>query len=146
MSDLWFFFSISRNPTKDDIYNRKVHISKTKTTLRPEGVWTDEFLSRKHGFLFSAMHSHAFPWFSAAPPVFLFLGFLPLQLNQIWQIFVSYTPTYGEEGGWTLFVCLQKLYLTDMFLTGFLVIFNFDNIFKRVIFLFGSCFSMYEVC
>jgi hypothetical protein len=33
----------------------------------PEGVCTDEFLSRKPGFLLSAMHSHAFRWFSAAP-------------------------------------------------------------------------------
>jgi hypothetical protein len=33
---------------------------------------------------------------------------------------------YGEEGGWTLFICLQKLYLTDMF--EFFAIFNFDNI------------------
>jgi len=49
---------------------------------------------------------------SAAPPVFLFLGLLPLQLNQIWRIFCVIN---GEEGGWTLFVCLQKLYLTDMF-------------------------------
>ncbi len=36
----------------------------------PEGVCTDEFLSRKPGFLLSAMHSHAFRWFSAAPLVF----------------------------------------------------------------------------
>ncbi len=28
--------------------------------------------------LLSAMHSHAFRWFSAAPLVFLFLGLLPL--------------------------------------------------------------------
>jgi hypothetical protein len=36
---------------------------------------------------------------------------------------------FGEEGGWTLFVCLQKLYLTDKF--EWLLcycIFNFDNI------------------
>ncbi len=79
---------------------------------RPEGVCTDEFLSRKPGFLLSAMHSHAFRWVSAAPLVLLFLGILPLQLNQIWRIFCV---MYGEEGGWTLFDCLQKLYLTDMF-------------------------------
>jgi hypothetical protein len=38
--------------------------------LFPEGVCTDEFLSRKPGFLLSAMHSHPFRWFSAAPLVF----------------------------------------------------------------------------
>jgi hypothetical protein len=48
---------------------------------------------------------------------FCFLGFLvtwfsPLQLSKIWRIFCV---MYGEEGGWTLFICLQKLYLTDMF-------------------------------
>ena len=58
------------------------------------------------------MHSHAFRWFSAAPLGFLFLGLLSLQLNQIWRIFCV---LYGEEGGWTLFDCLQKLYITDMF-------------------------------
>jgi hypothetical protein len=78
----------------------------------PEGVCTDEFLSRKPGFLLSAMHSHAFRWFSAAPLVFLFLGLLPLQLYQIWRIFFV---MYGEECGWTLFVWLQKLYITEMF-------------------------------
>ncbi len=40
------------------------------------------------------MHSRAFRWFSAAPLVFEFLGFLPLQLNQIWRIFCA---VYGEE-------------------------------------------------
>jgi hypothetical protein len=65
----------------------------------PEGVCTDEFLSRKPGFLLSAVHSHTFRWFSVASPVFLFLGLLPLQLNQIWRIFCV---MYGEEGGWTL--------------------------------------------
>ncbi len=74
-------------------------------TETPEGVCTDEFLSRKPGFLLSAMHSHAFRWFSAAPLVFLFLGLLPLQLNQIWRIFFM----YGKGGGWTLFGCLQEL-------------------------------------
>jgi hypothetical protein len=38
--------------------------------MKQEGVCTDEFLSRKPGFLLSAMHSHAFCWFSAAPLVF----------------------------------------------------------------------------
>jgi hypothetical protein len=73
---------------------------------------TNEFLSRKPGFLLLAMHGHPFCWFSFAPPVFLFLGFLPLPLNHIWRIFCVMC---GEEGGWTLFVCLQKLHLTDMF-------------------------------
>ncbi len=80
--------------------------------LFPEGVCTDEFLSRKPSFLLSAMHSHPFCWFSAAPLVFLFLGLLPLQLYQIWRIFCV---MYGEECGWTLFLWLQKLYLTEMF-------------------------------
>jgi hypothetical protein len=74
--------------------------------ISPEGVCTDEFLSRKPGFLLSVMHSHAFRRFSVASLVFLFLGLLPLQLNQIWRIFCV---MYGEEGGWTLFDCLQKL-------------------------------------
>jgi hypothetical protein len=56
--------------------------------------------------------THAFRWFSAAPLVFLFLGLLPLQLYQIWRIFCV---MYGEECGRTLFVWLQKLYLTEMF-------------------------------
>ncbi len=66
----------------------------------------NEFLSRKPGFLLSAMHSHTFRWFSAAPLVFVFLGLLPSQLNQIWRIFCV---MYGEEGGCTFFDCLQKL-------------------------------------
>jgi hypothetical protein len=43
---------------------------------------------------------------------FLVPWFSPLQLNKIWRIFLV---MYGEEVGWTLTVCLQKLYLTDMF-------------------------------
>ncbi len=42
---------------------------------------------------------------------FLVPWFSPLQLNKIWRIFCV---MYGEESGWTLIVCLQKLYLTDM--------------------------------
>jgi hypothetical protein len=62
--------------------------------------------------MLSAMHSYAFRWFSAAPTLgFLVPWFSPLQLNKIWRIFCV---MYGEEGGWTLIVCLQKLYLTDM--------------------------------
>ncbi len=35
----------------------------------------------------------------------------------------------GEEGEWTLFVCLQKLYINDMFECLLCYsIFNFDNI------------------
>jgi hypothetical protein len=37
---------------------------------------------KKPGYLLSAMHSHAFRWFSASPLVFLLLGLLPLQLSQ----------------------------------------------------------------
>jgi hypothetical protein len=88
------------------------HTTVRKIRTSAEGVCTDEFLSRKPGFLLSAMHSHAFRWFSAAPLVFLFLGLLPLQMYQIWRIFCV---MYGEECGWTLFVWLQKLYLTEMF-------------------------------
>ncbi len=46
--------------------------------LNPEGACTDDLLSRKPGFLLSALHSHTFRWLSATPLVFLFLGFLPL--------------------------------------------------------------------
>jgi hypothetical protein len=90
----------------------------------PEGVGTDDLLLRKPGFLLSAPHSRTLRWFSVTPLVFLFCGFLPLQLNQIWQILCI---MLGEEGGGTLFVCLQKLYLTDMF-ECLLAMFNFDNI------------------
>ncbi len=96
--------SNEENPPK-----RRMHYPFSKA---PEGVCADEFLSRKPGFLLSAMHSHAFRWFSAAPLVFLCLGLLPLKLYQIWRIFCV---MYGEECGWTLFVWLQKLYLTEMF-------------------------------
>ena len=47
-----------------------VHSLLSLTFSSPEGVCTDEFLSRKPGFLLSAMHSHTFRWFSAAPLVF----------------------------------------------------------------------------
>ena len=69
---------------------------------------------------------------------FLVPWFSPLQLNKIWRIFCV---MYGEEGGWTLIVCLQN-YISLTCLNGFFAIFNFDNIFKKVIFLFGPCFSM----
>jgi hypothetical protein len=68
-----------------------------------DGVCKDDLLSRKHGFLISAMHSHAFPWFSCRSMVFLFPGFLLLQLNQIWQILYV---MYGEEGEGDLFTFL----------------------------------------
>jgi hypothetical protein len=42
------------------------------------------------------MHSHPFRWFSAAPLVFLFLGFPPLTIKQIWRILCF---IYKEEGG-----------------------------------------------
>ncbi len=54
---------------------------------QPEGVCTDDLLLRKPGFLLSAMHSRTFRRFFASPLVFLFHGFLLLQLNQIWRIF-----------------------------------------------------------
>ncbi len=89
-----------------------------------EGVCTDEFLSRKPGFLLSAMHSHTFRWFSAALLVFLFLGLLPLQLNQIWRIFcVMYEK---KVGGLYLIVC--KNYNSLTCLNVFFALFNLDNI------------------
>ena len=70
-----------------------------------EGACTDDSLSRKPGFLLSAVHSRALRWLSAAPLVFLFLGFLPLQIKQICRILCV---MYGEEGAAerTLFICL----------------------------------------
>jgi len=56
-------------------------------SAEPEGACTDDLLSRKPGFLLSALHSHAFCWLSAAPLVFLFLGFLPLEEKKIWGVF-----------------------------------------------------------
>jgi hypothetical protein len=54
---------------------------------------------------------------------------------------------YGEEGGWTLFICLQKLYLTDMF-EGFFAIFNFDNILIKssifILVLVSACKQLQE--
>ncbi len=43
-----------------------------------EGACIDDLLSIKPGILLSALHSRAFRWLSAAPLVFLFLGFLSL--------------------------------------------------------------------
>ncbi len=121
---LQLFFSkhSTQNPPNLQYFSCWEEMQGTRT---PEGVFTDEFLSRKPGFLLSAMHSPTFRWVSAAPPVFLFLGFLLLQLNQIWRIF---SVMYGEEGGWTLFVWLQKLYISLTCLNVFFAIFNFDNI------------------
>ncbi len=87
----------------------------------------------------SAMHSHAFRWFSATTLVFLFLGFLPLQLNYIWRIF-SVLCKEKKVGRLYLFVC--KNYISLTCLSVFFTILNFDNIWKKVIFLFGPCFSM----
>ncbi len=94
------------------VYNALVRVSKLVQTQSLEDVCTNEFLSRKPGFLLSAMHSHTFRWFSATPLVFLFLGLLPLQMNEIWRIFCV---MYGEEGGWTgryLIVCKNYNSLT----------------------------------
>jgi hypothetical protein len=67
----------------------------------------------KPGFLLSAMHSRFFRWFSAAPLGFLFLGFLLLQLNQMWQILCV---MYEEEGGGggTLFYFLFVYFLAGV--------------------------------
>ncbi len=56
--------------------------------LTPEGVCIGDFLSKKLGFLLSA--SCTVTHFVGFLPLFRFscsLGFLPLQLNQIWRIF-----------------------------------------------------------
>ncbi len=58
-------------------------------TVPPEGVCTDEFLSRKPGFLLSAMHSHAFRWFSAAPWFSCSLVFFPYSCIRFGGFFVK---------------------------------------------------------
>ncbi len=93
-------------------------------SMRPEGVCTDEFLSRKPGFLLSVMHSHTFRRFSAAPLVFLFLGLLPLQLIRFGGFFVFYMEK--KVGGLYLIVCKNYNSLTCLIV--FFAIFNFDNI------------------
>ncbi len=71
-------------------------------SVYPEGVSTDDLLSRKPGFLLSAMHSRAFRWFFAGPLVFLLLGFLLLQAeSDLADFFVC--VMYGKEGGWDFF-------------------------------------------
>jgi hypothetical protein len=73
--------------------------------LSPEGVCTDDLLVRKPEFLLSAMHSRTLRLFSAS---------------------ASLGVMFREEGGGTLFVCFQKLYLT-MF-ECLLSMFRFDKI------------------
>jgi hypothetical protein len=90
-------------PREEGLPPTRVRVLSQKPGQR---VYEQQVLSRKPGFLLSAMHSHTFRWFSAAPLLFVFLGLLPLQLNQIWRIFCV---MYGEEGGWTFLDCLQKL-------------------------------------
>jgi hypothetical protein len=72
----------------------------------PEGACTDDLLSRKPGFLLSAMHSRSFRWLSASTLVFLFLVFFFIEKTDFAD-FMCY-GIYGEEGGerGTLFVCL----------------------------------------
>jgi hypothetical protein len=55
---------------RDSTICKKGSIPIVQGTQAAEGVCTDEFLSRKPDFLLSAMHSHTFRWFSAAPLVF----------------------------------------------------------------------------
>jgi hypothetical protein len=79
-------------------------------------------LSRKPGFLFSAF-SRAFRWFSATTLVFLFIGFLPLQLNQIWWILCV---MYGEDGAKLCsFIC--KNYTSLICLNVFFSNYNFGK-------------------
>jgi hypothetical protein len=56
------------------VCKRLIEIKRCSTKV----ACTDDLLSRKPGFLLSALHSRTFCWLSAAPLVFLFLGFLPL--------------------------------------------------------------------
>jgi hypothetical protein len=85
--------------------HRRVFIKKT---------WLSAFIyaQSRISLVFCCSLGFLVPWFS------------PFQLNKIWRIFCV---MYGEEGGWTLFVCLQKLYLTDIF-EWLLAVFSFDNI------------------
>ncbi len=69
---------------------------------------------------------------------FLVPWFSPLQLNKIWRIFCV---MYGEEGGWTLIVCLKN-YISLTSLNGFFAIFNFDNIYIKSNIYIWSLFSM----
>jgi hypothetical protein len=95
--------------------------------LTPEGTCTDNLLSRKPGSLLSAMHSRAFHWVSAAPLVFLFLVSFPYRKNRFGGFCVfCRRKKLGGGGGGASFVCLQKLYLTDMF-NIFFAMFNFDE-------------------
>ncbi len=57
--------SIARSPSIVRVYAQMSFFFKSKMPLR------------KPSFLLSAMHSHAFCWFSAAPLVFLFLVLFP---------------------------------------------------------------------
>jgi hypothetical protein len=61
---------------------------------------------------------------SASPLVFLFLGFLPLTAKSDLADFVSYV--WRQDVG-TLFVCLQKLYLSYLFVHVFFALFNFNK-------------------
>jgi hypothetical protein len=61
-----------------------------------------------------------------------FLGFLVPWSSSLTaeSDLADFCVMYGEEGGWTSFVCLQKLqYISLTCLNGFLAKVNFDNIF-----------------
>ncbi len=114
--------SASRDGILGHQFNTKDICSMLFTVLSNGGF------NEHHSLLWGCMHRRVFikkTWLSAfsyaqSRILLVFccsLGFLvpwfsPLQLNKIWRIF---WVMYGEEGGWTLIVCLQKLYLTDMF-------------------------------
>jgi hypothetical protein len=60
-----------------------------------------------------------FVGFISAVLAFLFLDFLPLQLNQIWGILCV---MYGEKGGWDF------VYFLFVFLLGKVISYNFSCI------------------
>ncbi len=127
------FSALLLNPCRWKI--RELVLVRRNGTQGPEGVCTDEFLSRKPGFLLSAMHSHAFCWFSCS------LVFFPYSC--ISRFFVSCMEK--NVGGLYLFGC--KNYISLKCLNGFLAIFNFDNIFLKVYFylvLVSSCKQLQE--
>ncbi len=79
------FFPMNRvrnfeSQTQDKLVNPNFRALKAVHALAmlPEGACTENLLSRKPGFLLSAMHSRSFRCFVPLPYFFLFLGILPL--------------------------------------------------------------------
>ena len=63
------------------------------------GCMHRRFIIKKTWLSAFSLHSHAFRWLSAAPLVFLFLGFLPLQIKQIWRILCVTVSMEKKVGG-----------------------------------------------